>query len=123
MKTDKEEFESIPIPEGLEQRLSQSIDRWAKQESAIGLRHKLNVACACVACFIAMLTGVYIFSPTDDIASQQYVLADTFTNPDDAYAATMYALQQLQQGFEAGLCQLDEVNKDYEQMKDAFYEL
>ncbi|MDE6715244.1 MAG: hypothetical protein K2J74_02050 [Muribaculaceae bacterium] len=123
MKMDKEEFDSIPIPDGLEQRLSDSIDRWERRESQPRLIHKLNVACACVACFIVMLAGVSIFMPSDNMEQQPYVLADTFTDPDEAYAATVYALQQLQQGFEKGFAQLDEVNTDYEQMKEAFYEL
>ena len=123
MKMDKEEFDSIPIPDGLEQRLSDSIDRWERRESQSRLIYKLNVACACVACLIVMLAGVSVFMPSDSMEQQPYVLADTFTDPDEAYAATVYALQQLQQGFEKGFAQLDEVNTDYEQMKEAFYEL
>lgn len=123
MKMDKEEFDSIPIPEGLEQRLSDSIDRWERRESQPRLIHKLNVACACVACLIVMLTGISIFMPAEDMAQKPYVLADTFTDPDEVYEAIMYALQQLQQGFEKGFEQLNEVNDDYGQMKDAFYEL
>lgn len=100
------DLERIPIPEGLEERLSAKIDEWAREETARKNRMRANMRIA-----VSMAASVFLAA---GIAFLLYTSkskpADTYSDPQMAYATAEKALLLLQQNMEKGMAQYDEMN-------------
>lgn len=108
---------AVPVPDGLEDRLSRQIDRWDKVEKStvrhthiVGLRWIAGIA----ASFLILLSaGLYLSQrhAERDVAQQQnsiYMPEETYDNPKDAYAETQRALTKFSETLNKGI---GEVNK------------
>ena len=111
------EFEHIDIPEGLEQRLSQTIDEWERaeqcQQRSRTLRRTVITAVSAAACVaLAFAIGSHFHSqelPDETAAiAQNKGEQDTYTDPDQAYAEAEKALQLLAYNINKGLNHLNQ---------------
>lgn len=110
--------DNIQIPDGLEERLSHTIDGWAADETQRKNRRIKCAACVCVIALIGLFAGIAVFNSLDMTPPQAYTIADTYTNPEDAAEAINYAMQMLQQSFDQSFAELEQVNDDFGDMKN-----
>ncbi|MDE5554136.1 MAG: hypothetical protein K2J10_03010 [Muribaculaceae bacterium] len=121
MRIDKDYIDNVDVPCGLEERLSNTIDGWAADESQHRRRRAMCVASACVIALVGVFAGILVFNSFDITPApvQTYTIADTYTNPEDAARAIDYAMQMLQQSFDQSFAELEQVNDDIGDMKNA----
>ncbi|HQI42693.1 MAG TPA: hypothetical protein PK949_01045 [Dysgonamonadaceae bacterium] len=96
--------QNVPIPSDLEQRISALIDsfdddRKMKSERT-GMRRLLSPFLV-VAASVLLVFGIRFFVQSD--SPKPVLMADTYQNPNDAYRATMHALQLFSDNFEKGM--------------------
>ncbi len=125
MKLDSVNQDNITIPDGLEQRLSATIDGWEGAENKRRRNRIMLVASACVIALVGVFAVLTIFNTADMMPEtvQTDAIADTYTNPEDAARAINYAMQMLQQSFDQSFAELEQVNDDFGEMKGAVISL
>lgn len=100
------DLKRIPIPEGLEVRLSAKIDEWAREETARKRRRMANMRIAvAMAASVLLVAGIAFMLYTSHPKP-----TDTYSDPQMAYATAEKALLLLQQNIERGMAQYDEMN-------------
>lgn len=106
------DFEDIPIPEGLEERLSNKIDEWEQTENNahratfVPLLRYVSVA----ACLVVLLGVGYRFYVQDKTSAQaEYVEEDTFQDPAEAQRETVKALTLLAANLNKGVEHVEQV--------------
>ncbi len=108
-KIDWNELERIPIPEGLEERLSNCIDEWAEQEKprmvSVWMRRVAVAACLAI---VFGLGGYYYERSVSE--SENIALQDTFDNPEQAGKEVAKALNLLAYNLDRGVRQLERIN-------------
>ena len=101
------ELERIPIPDGLEARLSAKIDEWAREETVRKHRRMANKRIAvAMAASVLLVAGVAFM-----LYTSRPKPSDTYTDPQMAYATAEKALLLLQQNIEKGMAQYDAMNE------------
>lgn len=90
--------EMIPIPEGLEERLTAKIDGWARQE-----RIRRRSAAAAVAIFVALAAGITFRIGSAPAPTVQESISD----PVLACQEAGKALEQLVENLERGLSAIE----------------
>ena len=108
-------YEQIEVPADLEARLSAAIDALAAEEAAAqsAIRKpgkvRLVLRLASVAACIALIVTVAVTVPYDK--KESVVLADTFTNVDDAYRETEKILLYVSQVMNKGIQKVDKTSQ------------
>jgi hypothetical protein len=114
---DFKELDNIPIPEGLEERLSASIDKWEKAEHKHTQR--LRKTAVAIAASVLAVAGISIYfyadTSSDDGTSDTQVLAssgngttDTYSDPKVAYREAEKAIDLLAYNLNRGIRQYEE---------------
>ena len=97
-----------PLPEGLEQRLSASIDRWQIQEQLLAGKHKRRTLVPLlqrtlgIAASVLLIAGVSLYIVRQDPQPQ-----DTFDDPALAYAEAQRAFQLFASALDKGKAHLE----------------
>ena len=112
MKTKNWKDEEIAIPDGLEARLEQLIDKLAEQELQTK-RRRLWVSIFSVAASIALLLSVGMFFHTQQPNNSQ-LTAQNMASPELAYVETLKALEKVSVNFNKGMDQLAFVSTEIE---------
>ncbi len=109
-------YEQIEVPADLETRLSATIDALAAEEEeaaqpAMKMHGKLRLVLrlASVAACVALIVTVAVTIPYGK--KESVVLADTFTNVDDAYRETERVLLYVSQVMNKGIQKVDETSQ------------
>lgn len=105
-KLNFDELDKIPIPAGLEQRLSSSIDLWGKMEHA--KRRSLRIKTIGIAASIALLSGIglYFYNQPNESAG----LRDTYSDPETAYKEAEKAIGLVAENLNRGMYQYKNAN-------------
>lgn len=114
---DFKELDNIPIPEGLEERLTDSIDKWEKAEHKHTQR--LRRTAVAIAASVLMVAGIGIYfyadtlsdkedSDTQAIASSDSGTTDTYSDPKVAYREAEKAIDLLAYNLNRGIRQYEE---------------
>ena len=98
------ELEQIPIPEGLEERLSAKIDEWASEEQ--GARGK-KMAQTPIAASIALVFGVGFYFLQQKEEPVNLAEQDTYQDPAVAQQEAQKALNLLAYNLNKGMGQLE----------------
>lgn len=96
--------QNVPIPSDLEQRISALIDSFDEDRKMKSERPKIRqwlFPLLAVASSVLLVFGIRFFVQSDK--PQPVLMADTYQNPNDAYLATMHALQLFSDNFEKGM--------------------
>ena len=112
LQAEKEMFlqlQATDVPEGLEERLSQSIDRWGKKHRTLRLQWIGSIAASLLLLFGA---GWYL---QDDTPRK-----DTCTTPEEAYAEAQKALVMFSTALNKGMKQMDALHETTERMEKIF---
>ena len=116
-------LEQIPIPEGLEERLSAKIDEWEceeqKSKRRILLSRTLRYA-ATAACFALVFgVGYHLLSQDDytNLAEQ-----DTYQDPEQAQQEAERALNMLAMNLNKGMGHLERAKALSEKTEQSFYD-
>ena len=108
LQAEKEMFMQLQVPEGLEERLSQSIDRWDKKHRTLRLQWIGSIAASLLLLFGA---GWYLQEPTRK---------DTCSTPEEAYAEAQRALVMFSTALNKGMKQMDVLHKTTERVEKIF---
>ena len=111
LQAEKEIFlqlQASEVPEGLEERLSQSIDRWSKKNRTIRLQWIGSIAASLLLLFGA---GWYLQEPSRK---------DTCTTPEEAYVEAQKALVLFSTALNKGMKQMDVLHETTERMEKIF---
>ena len=111
LQAEKEIFlqlQASKVPEGLEERLSQSIDRWSKKNRTIRLQWIGSIAASLLLLFGA---GWYLQEPPRK---------DTCTTPEEAYVEAQKALVLFSTALNKGMKQMDVLHETTERMEKIF---
>lgn len=107
-KLNWKELEQIPVPQGVEERLSAKIDEWeraeqkkAKPRSAV----RQAARYLSVAASLVLLVGIGWYALQED-ESENVALRDTYQNPQEAYAEAEKALSLLAFNLNKGMAHL-----------------
>ena len=114
-----EELERIPIPEGLEERLSAKIDEWdaASRTVAIHPKHNTRKYIALAASFILVCgIGLYFALAPTNIGT-----TDTYDDPEIASLEAQKALQLLATNLNKGMAQYEAANAKGRQAEEILY--
>lgn len=114
---DFKELDNIPIPEGLEERLTDSIDKWEKAEHKHTQR--LCKTAVAIAASVLAVAGISIYfyadtssddgtSDTQAIASSSSGTTDTYSDPKVAYREAEKAIDLLAYNLNRGIRQYEE---------------
>ena len=117
-KLNWKELEQIPVPQGVEERLSAKIDEWAlaeqvKKQPRWAVRkvvRDLSVAASLVLCL-----GIGWYS-LQEREPENVALQDSYQNPEEAYAEAEKALNLLAYNLNKGMSHLrlaEISNKEY----------
>ena len=112
LQAEKEMFlqlQASKVPEGLEERLSQSIDRWGKKHRTLRLQWIGSIAASLLLLFGA---GWYL---QDDTSRK-----DTCATPEEAYAEAQKALVMFSTALNKGMKQMDALHETTERMEKIF---
>ena len=96
--------ENVPIPHNLEHRISALIDSFEDDRKMKSEKNKLQQLLSpilVVAASILLVLGIRFFVQSD--SPKPALIADTYQNPDEAYRATIHALQLFSDNFEKGM--------------------
>ena len=102
------QLQASKIPEGLEDRLSQSIDQWGKKHRTLCLQWIGSIAASLLLLFG---TGWYLQEPT---------LKDTCSTPEEAYAEAQRALVIFSTALNKGMKQMDALHETTERVEKIF---
>ena len=111
LQAEKEMFlqlQATDVPEGLEERLSQSIDRWDKKHRTLRLQWIGSIAASLLLLFGA---GWYLQEPPRK---------DTCATPEEAYAEAQRALVMFSTALNKGMKQMDALHETTERMEKIF---
>lgn len=111
LQVEKEMFlqlQASEIPEGLEERLSQSIDRWSKKNRTIRLQWIGSIAASLLLLFGA---GWYLQEPPRK---------DTCATPEEAYVEAQRALVLFSTALNKGMKQMDILQETTERVEKIF---
>lgn len=114
-----EELERIPIPEGLEERLSAKIDEWdaASRTVAIHPKHNTRKYIALAASFI-LVCGIGLYFA---LAPTNKGTIDTYDDPEIASLEAQKALQLLATNLNKGMAQYEAANAKGRQAEEILY--
>ena len=102
------QLQASAVPEGMEERLSQSIARWDKKRRTLRLQWIGSIAASLLVLFGA---GWYLQEPTRK---------DTCSTPEEAYAEAQRALVMLSTALNKGLKQMDALHETTETVEKIF---
>lgn len=105
-KLNFDELDKIPIPTGLEQRLSSSIDQWERMEHA--KRRSLRMKTIGIAASIALLSGIGLYFYHQP--SKSAGLRDTYSDPETAYKEAEKAIGLVAENLNRGMNQYKNAN-------------
>ena len=111
LQAEKEMFlqlQASAVPEGLEERLSQSIDRWGKKHRTLRLQWIGSIAASLLLLFGA---GWYL---------QDRSRKDTCATPEEAYIEAQRALVMFSTALNKGMKQMDVLHETTERMEKIF---
>ena len=111
LQAEKEMFlqlQASAVPEGLEERLSQSIDRWGKKHRTLRLQWIGSIAASLLLLFGA---GWYLQEPPRK---------DTCATPEEAYAEAQKALVMFSTALNKGMRQMDALHETTERVGKIF---
>lgn len=111
LQAEKEMFlqlQETAVPEGLEERLSQSIDRWSKKHRTLRLQWIGSIAASLLLLFGA---GWYL---------QDSPRQDTCATPEEAYAQAEKALVMFSTALNKGMKQMDALQETTERIEKIF---
>ena len=111
LQAEKEMFlqlQATDVPEGLEERLSQSIDRWGKKYRTLRLQWIGSIAASLLLLFGA---GWYLQEPPRK---------DTCATPEEAYMEAQKALVLFSTALNKGMKQMDVLHETTERMEKIF---
>ena len=112
LQAEKEMFlqlQASAMPEGLEERLSQSIDRWGKKHRTLRLQWIGSIAASLLLLFGA---GWYLQDETPR--------KDTCATPEEAYAEAQKALVMFSTALNKGMKQMDALHETTERVGKIF---
>ena len=114
-----EELERIPIPEGLEERLSAKIDEWDAASRTVAIRPKHNARkyIALAASFI-LVCGIGLYFA---LAPTNKGTIDTYDDPEIASLEAQKALQLLATNLNKGMAQYEAANEKGRQAEEILY--
>lgn len=113
LQAEKELFLQLQVsdvPEGLEARLEQSIDRWGRKERHYHLHWVASIAASLLLLFGA---GWYLQDPPRK---------DTCATPEEAYIEAQRALVMFSTALNKGMKQMDILQETTERVEKNFYE-
>ena len=118
-KLNIEELEQIPIPEGLEERLSAKIDEWDAASRTVSLHPKHNTRkyIALAASFI-LVCGIGLYFA---LAPTNKGTIDTYDDPEIACLEAQKALQLLATNLNKGMAQYEAANAKGRQAEEILY--
>lgn len=118
-KIDIKELERIPIPEGLEERLSAKIDEWdaASRTVALHPKHNTRKYIALAASFI-LVCGIGLYFA---LAPTNKGTIDTYDDPEIASLEAQKALQLLATNLNKGMAQYEAANAKGRQAEEILY--
>ena len=102
------QLQASAVPEGLEDRLSQSIARWGKKHRTLRLQWIGSIAASLLLLFGA---GWYLQEPT---------LKDTCSTPEEAYAEAQRALVMFSTALNKGIKQMDVLHDTTQKVEKIF---
>ena len=102
------QLQASAVPEGLEDRLSQSIDQWGKKHRTLRLQWIGSIAASLLLLFGA---GWYLQEPTRK---------DTCSTPEEAYAETQRALAMFSTALNKGMKQMDVLHETTQKVEKIF---
>ena len=111
LQAEKEMFlqlQATDVPEGLEERLSQSIDRWGKKHRTLRLQWIGSIAASLLLLFGA---GWYLQEPPRK---------DTCATPEEAYMEAQKALVLFSAALNKGMKQMDVLQETTERVEKIF---
>ena len=111
LQAEKEMFlqlQATDVPEGLEERLSQSIDRWDKKHRTLRLQWIGSIAASLLLLFGA---GWYLQEPPRK---------DTCATPEEAYVEAQKALVLFSTALNKGMKQMDVLQETTERVEKIF---
>ena len=113
------ELEQIPIPEGLEERLSAKIDEWdaASRTVALHPKHNTRKYIALAASFI-LVCGIGLYFA---LAPTNKGTIDTYDDPEIASLEAQKALQLLATNLNKGMAQYEAANAKGRQAEEILY--
>ena len=113
------ELEQIPIPEGLEERLSAKIDEWDAASRTVATRPKHNARkyIALAASFI-LVCGIGLYFA---LAPTNKGTIDTYDDPEIASLEAQKALQLLATNLNKGMAQYEAANEKGRQAEEILY--
>lgn len=113
-------LEQIPIPEGLEERLSAKIDEWEREEKKPRRRISVLRYVAAAACFsIVFGVGYHLMNKNENtnLAEQ-----DTYQDPVKAQQEAERALNMLAMNLNKGMGHLEKAKALSDKTEQSFYE-
>ena len=113
-------LEQIPIPEGLEERLSAKIDEWEREEKKPRRRISVLRYVAAAACFaIVFGVGYHLMNKNENtnLAEQ-----DTYQDPVKAQQEAERALNMLAMNLNKGMGHLEKAKALSDKTERSFYE-
>ena len=113
-------LEQIPIPEGLEERLSAKIDEWEREEKKPRRRISVLRYVAAAACFALVFgVGYYLMNKNENtnLAEQ-----DTYQDPVKAQQEAERALNMLAMNLNKGMGHLEKAKALSDKTERSFYE-
>ena len=102
------QLQASAMPEGLEERLLQSIDRWGKKHRTLRLQWIGSIAASLLLLFGA---GWYL---------QETTRKDTCSTPEEAYAEAQRALTIFSTALNKGMKQMDVLHKTTERVEKIY---
>ena len=113
-------LEQIPIPEGLEERLSAKIDEWEREEKKPRRRISMLRYVAAAACFALVFgVGYHLMNKNENtnLAEQ-----DTYQDPVKAQQEAERALNMLAMNLNKGMGHLEKAKALSDKTEQSFYE-
>ena len=113
-------LEQIPIPEGLEERLSAKIDEWEREEKKPRRRISVLRYVAAAACFALVFgVGYHLMNKNENtnLAEQ-----DTYQDPVKAQQEAERALNMLAMNLNKGMGHLEQAKALSDKTEQSFYE-
>ena len=113
-------LEQIPIPEGLEERLSAKIDEWEREEKKPRRRISVLRYVAAAACFALVFgVGYHLMNKNENtnLAEQ-----DTYQDPVKAQQEAERALNMLAMNLNKGMGHLEKAKAQSDKTERSFYE-
>ncbi len=109
--------EEQTLPEGLSQRLEASIDSWAKKEEkgkVVSFRRKLWYGISSAAAVVLLCVGLFFFQQN----ASRNVMADTYSDPEEAAVVAEKALLLLSQNLNRGIAEVNNAGDEIEKVND-----